>query len=90
MVKEKIECSGLQSYMGKKSKIEVCARYCLGKASMFIFGTNDFGENRCETNAGCDCYCETSAAMDGTCNTIDNIGYRLYKFYWVDGKLNNY
>ena len=56
---------------------------------MFIFGTNDFGENKCVTNAGCDCYCETSAAMDGTCNMIDNIGYRLYKFYWVDGKLNN-
>ena len=50
---------------------------------MFIFGTNDFGDDRCESNGKqCQCYCETSAKDKGlvTCETSDHNGFRLYKF----------
>ena len=46
---------------------------------MFIFGTNDFGTNRCFVE-GCNCVCETSAKDDGTCDMESHDGYRLYKF----------
>ena len=46
---------------------------------MFIFGTNDFGQNRCDED-GCVCVCETGAKDDGTCNMISHDGYNLYKF----------
>ena len=46
---------------------------------MFIFGTNDFGQNRCDED-GCVCVCETGAKDDGTCNMVSHDGYNLYKF----------
>ena len=46
---------------------------------MFIFGTNTFGNQRC-SSLGCQCSCETSATNEGTCNIIDNNGFRLYKY----------
>ena len=62
----------------KKSIID-CANECKGKASMFIFGTNDFGNDRC-SEQGCSCSCEISATRGGTCNMVSHTGYRLYKF----------
>ena len=62
--------------------LKECANGCsLLKASMFIFGTNDFGKPECNDygKTGCRCYCETSSKA-GECNQIDNKGYRLYKF----------
>ena len=59
-----------------------CANGCsMMKSSMFIFGTNDFGEKKCNEGGkkGCRCYCETSAKA-GECNQKDHNGYRLYKF----------
>ena len=68
--------------MQEESKKDIldCAKECKGKASMFIFGTNDFGNDRC-SEEGCHCSCETSATPGGTCNMVTNTGYRLYKFF---------
>ena len=56
-----------------------CANECNGLSTMFAFGTNDFGVDRCDGN-GCKCLCETSAADDGTCDSVQHKGYRLYRF----------
>ena len=46
---------------------------------MFIYGTNDFGENRCDSS-GCDCYCELQS-VQGRCDyRVRHKGYRLYKY----------
>ena len=78
MVGEKKECKGKDVDQGQKDSLEDCAKACIGKASMFIFGTNDFGVDRCDGES-CQCFCETSANADGTCNMVENKGYRLYK-----------
>ena len=59
--------------------IDECAMACDGVSSMFVFGTNDFGTTRCYAD-GCTCLCETGAKNDGTCDTIENKGYHLYRF----------
>ena len=59
--------------------IDDCAEACKGQASMFAFGTNDFGVDRCE-DSGSKCLCETSARADGTCDVVEHKGYRLYRF----------
>ena len=80
LVAEEKECSGSGLWMGYLDSIEACVAKCRGVASMFIFGTNDFGYNRCYSEK-CACYCETSAKDEGTCNLISHSGYRLYKYY---------
>ena len=78
---EKKECGGKEESKGKLDSLQECADACYGVASMFIFGTNDFGKDRCESNGKqCDCYCETSANDDGTCDITDHDGFRLYKY----------
>ena len=70
--------------MGKKRTLSDCADSCREISSMFIYGTNDFGETKCYNGDGyCPCYCETSA-KDGKCEWVDNSGYRLYKY--IEGK----
>ena len=59
--------------------VDKCAEACKGVAEIFIFGTNDFGNDRCYED-GCKCICETSAEDDGTCDVVQHDGYRLYKF----------
>ena len=68
--------------------VEICAKKCRAKSSMFAMGTNDFktpGYSRCGTDGksdikGCVCYCETGAKADGTCTTTTHNGYRLYTY----------
>ena len=84
MIGEKKECGGSEIFEGRLFKAEGCALNCKGVASMFIFGTNKFGTNRCNRN-GCKCYCETSASDDGSCNIKNHKGYQLYKFGGVPG-----
>ena len=79
MVAEKKECGSSEIEIGYLHSVEDCASRCKGVARMFIFGTNDFGNNRCDSK-GCKCFCETSATNQGTCNIIDHTGYRLYKY----------
>ena len=79
LVGEKQECRGEEEYIGRFETVEECGDACGGVATMFIFGTNDFGKNRCNRN-GCKCICEVEAAYDGTCNVKTHRGYRLYRY----------
>ena len=84
LVAEKKECGGSEVLFGDYDvqSLKECANGCsLIKASMFIYGTNDFEEQRCNEDGrkGCRCYCETSS-KGGECNQKDHKGYRLYKF----------
>ena len=81
MVEEKVECTGNEVTKGRLNDVESCAKSCKDTSSMFIFGSNDFGAERCYAN-GCECACETSALSDGTCTTTPHNGYRLYKYKW--------
>ena len=79
LVAPKQECSGSDIDIGRTLDIKTCAEKCQEKSSMFIYGTNDWGNNRCFSD-GCNCACETAANSDGTCNRIDHTGYRLFKY----------
>ena len=84
LVATKTECIGQdERWIGKVQDVETCATSCKGVSSMFIFGTNDFGEGRCNKD-GCNCMCETSAWPNGTCSMFDSDkyekGYRLFKY----------
>ena len=58
---------------------EECANECnIHDASVFAFGTNDFGSPRCNEK-GCYCLCEPAANADGTCERVSHSGYNLYK-----------
>ena len=87
LVGDKTECDGPEIFKGELASLGDCAEKCQGLASMFVFGTNDYGTERCY-NIGCHCYCETSATTRGTCRQKNNDGYRLYKYvsqgkyYW--------
>ena len=70
-------CDGSKIAIGAYTDLGGCAEACKGISSMFAYGTNDFGTNRCYDD-GCSCLCETSATEKGTCDRIDHNGYRLY------------
>lgn len=84
LVEEKVECSGKEEGAGVYSDIGNCADKCKNKASMFIFGTNDYGDVRCgdwgNGEIGCNCICESAAYPDGTCEKTSHNGYRLYRY----------
>ena len=85
-IADKTECGGSEISKGTKKTLSDCAKTCQGLSSMFIYGTNDFGEDKCKTNGteDCPCYCETSYNKAGECKMVENNGYRLYKY--KDGK----
>merc|ERR1712133_277245 len=82
IVAEKKECSGAEAYIGWVSTLEECAKKCMW-SSMFIYGTNDFGSNKCGETS-CKCYCETAASAVNNCNQINHSGYRLYQYKIAD------
>ena len=85
---EKQECGGNEKYVGRKKTLDECAHSCRGTTSMFIYGTNDFGERKCGSS-GCYCFCELSSTA-GKCNQVSHNGYRLYKYESVNiGKVIN-
>ena len=85
MFAERKECDSTEIFKGKLPSVDNCASQCKGVASMFIFGTNDYGTDRCNDD-GCSCYCETSATEEGTCNRKNHNGFRLYKFGITNSK----
>ena len=80
LVAERKECGGSEKFKGRFFTVEECALKCNEIASMFIFGTNNFGQRRCNKKKGCKCYCETSANDNGSCTEKNHKGYRLYKY----------
>ena len=82
-VADKQECGGSEVNKRGVKDMKSCARECYGVSSMFIYGTNDFGTNRCGeawVGNGCACVCETAAKVEGTCNMVKHNGYRLFKY----------
>ena len=83
---EKKECIGSELRIAGVKSLEDCAKKCQTVSTMFAYGTNDFSNDksthRCNIKGikGCYCLCETIAAHDATCETIDHLGYRLYKY----------
>ena len=80
----KVRCDGQAVIKGLLNKgteltIKDCAAACMGLTSMFSFGTNDFGQSKCNATK-CNCLCETSSTTDGNCSTTDTDGYRLYTY----------
>ena len=68
--------------MGIFSLTSECASICKDTATVFLFGTADFGYSEgCDGVGGkCRCYCEKSATADGTCSMAYHNGYHLYKY----------
>ena len=79
LLKAKAECDGSEINKGKLPTVDDCASQCKEVASMFAFGTNDYGTDRCNDD-GCQCLCETSAREEGQCTRVNHNGYRLYKY----------
>ena len=78
---DKKDCKGSEKSMGMIATIEECASKCKTEASMFAYGTNDFGMRRCHNHTQkCKCICERTASADGTCKTKAHNGYRLYRY----------
>ena len=46
---------------------------------MFVYGTNEFGKQRCWKINQCECWCMPSASVDGVCDVTSQKGYRLFK-----------
>ena len=62
------------------NSVDGCATKCKStKASMFSFGTLDYGDPGCN-DKGCQCICEISASKDGSCKHVINSAVRLYKY----------
>ena len=76
----KTECSGEEKGMGYLTGIEKCAVACKGKASLFAYGTNEYGDNHCISGGKCKCLCETVASVDGECDQKGHNGFNLYKY----------
>jgi len=83
LVSEKRECGGSEIWAGHLATVDECAKSCYGRSSMFAFGTNDYGMERC-WEGGCSCYCETAASSEGTCSEGFHLGFRLYKYKTTD------
>jgi len=80
LVAKKAECDGPEIYIKNSPSVAACAETCSGKASMFAYGTNEFGNNRCSADGNCRCLCEL-ASKDGVCdNQVTHSGYILYKY----------
>ena len=80
-VADKKECGGAEKGTGTKKTLAECAKSCREISSMFIYGTNDFGDSICKINDNeyCPCFCEKSSE-DGECSMIENKSYNLYKY----------
>ena len=78
---ERVECGGEveHNYQGNATTIDACSQLCNGKATLFTYGTNDYGRQMCQ-KSGCPCYCMKRATEAATCHQIPHDGYRLYKY----------
>ena len=76
---EKKECKGRELYIAGVESLEDCAKRCQTVSTMFAYGTNDFGLERCYDQK-CKCVCEPTASAEGTCKTKAHNGYRLYRY----------
>jgi hypothetical protein len=70
------ECSGAERFKGYRRSLWACARACERSSDMIVYGTNEFGVNRCK-GKGCACYCED--ATKAKCyKRVSHKGYNLF------------
>ena len=79
-------CEGEQVHRADVSTIDGCAVQCDGLSSMFVVGTNDYGNSSQCVDGKCKCICQPDAANDGTCDQKSDTRFRLFKFK-TDGNL---
>ena len=68
LVAENKTCYGSKTHLGNFTLVSECASSCKSTSSMFIVSKSGH------------CFCELTATHHGTCNTMDNNDYSLYKF----------
>ena len=85
LINEKVECKGTEIQKMAKTLLG-CADQCFKESTVFAFGTNDFGLDRCFKEQGCYCICETGASNHGYCEETYHNGYRLYKYDQGNGR----
>ena len=76
LVKAKTECGGAGKYHGYVATLAQCAAKTAPHSRFFIYGTNDNGNNRCNSQ-GCKCYSEVPGSA--SCSHVDHTGYNLWK-----------
>ena len=59
--------------------VEGCAHACKDETQMFIYGTNQYGNNKCD-NGKCQCWCEVDTKDFKCKNQAEHSGYDLYTF----------
>ena len=80
LVSKKAECNGAEVGAGMSPSLAACAESCSGKASMFAYGTNEFGNNRCASGRNCRCLCEMASANGVCTKQVQHTGFNLYKY----------
>ena len=79
-MQRRAECTdGTEIEKGKQS-LSGCADACRDQAEVFVLGTNDFGQNRCDGKESCECYCELGTKNSKCQNIIKHDGFDLYRF----------
>ena len=80
LVAKKAQCNGAENRMPDSPSLAACAEACSGKASMFLYGTNEFGNNRCSSDGNCRCLCEIASANGVCTKQVQHTGFNLYKY----------
>ena len=76
----KAECDGSEEFKGYLTTLDACARSCRGETQMFIFGTDTYGDSRCNADGDCKCICEVATENSKCKKQVTNKGYDLYRF----------
>ena len=74
--------NGNHVYKGDLKRVDDCAAACFGISSIFQYGTNLYGNNRCGNKGvpGCSCYCDKNS-LEGVCiKAIEHTGYNTYQY----------
>jgi hypothetical protein len=72
------ECAGKDyKYQGVAHSLADCEKRCKS-TDIFIYGTNEFGTERCYGNKGCRCYCYFNQVSQCRKNEVHK-GYNVYR-----------
>jgi len=79
LVAKGAECTASEILQGYYFDVTKCAFECSQRFSgdVFLFGTNEFGDDRCSFENGCRCIC-TNNMKEHDCITKRDNGYNIY------------
>ena len=80
LVAKAAECTAKEKWIGYYFDVAKCAFECSRRFSgdVFLFGTNEFGNDRCKNERGCNCYCTNNNMKERDCVTKRHDGYNIY------------